>query len=426
MEFLRAWRQKLRTPVVRNAGYLIASEAVAGTLGLVFWGVAARLFPNDADIGLAAILINGATLLALLSTLGFNVSLVRFIGEPSAPIARMINSSVTIGCAVAILLATLFGMGAGVFLPRLAFLASNPGLLILFAAFTAIWTVSLLFDAAFVGLGRAKYVFIRTAVYNLLKIPLPAALVIVVVAPFALFSAWGLALLAANILAALVLLERVVPGYRLRPDLDRATVRPMVRYSAANHTTNVLAAVPGLLFPLLVATALRPENAAYFYIAWVLSNFLFIIPGSIFTSVFAEGSRWRPGLKGNAIDGLFLSLGVLIPAVAAVILAGPLVLGALKSTFASQSAPLLNILAASSFFVAINALYTAYMRVEKRMRPVIGLYAGTTLGALALVFPLTWVVGLPGAGLAFGIAQGTGAAFALSAMVREGVLRRGP
>src|SRR3989449_11527417 len=135
----------------------------------------------------------------------------------------------------------------------------------------------------------------------------------------------------------------------------------MLRYSVANRAANGIAGVLALACRLLVAAALGAQIAAYFYIALILANLLFIIPGSIFTSVFAEGSRWRPGLKGNAIDGLFLSLGVLIPAVAAVILAGPLVLGALKSTFASQSAPLLNILAASSFFVAINALYTAYM-----------------------------------------------------------------
>src|SRR3989449_7895532 len=65
---LRAWREKLRTPVVRNAVYLIATEAVSAALGLAFWSVAARLFPDDSVLRLAAVLITGAALLPIFST----------------------------------------------------------------------------------------------------------------------------------------------------------------------------------------------------------------------------------------------------------------------------------------------------------------------------------------------------------------------
>jgi len=425
VDSLRAWREKLRTPVVRNAGYLIATEAVSAILGLAFWSVAARLFPDDHVLGLAAVLITGATLLAIFSTLGFNISLVRFLPEPSAPVVRLINSSVTIGSVVAVILAIAFGLAAGAFLPALAFLSGNPWLLALFALFTAVWTISLLFDAAFIGLGQARFVLLRATVYNLLKVPLPVILVAVLIPPFALFSAWGVGLLIANVVASIFLFARVVPAYRLRPDLDRTAVGSMVRYSFANHATNVLGAVPALVFPLVVAKVLRPEDAAYFYIAWVFANFLFIIPGSIFTSVFAEGSRWRPGLKGNALDGLLLSLAVLVPGVAGAIVAGPWVLAALKPSFVA-AAPLLNVLSVTSFFVAINALYVAVRRVEKRMRAVLVNFLAAALGALVLSWPLMAVAGLLGAGLAFAIAQIGAAAFALVSLIREGAFRRGP
>jgi O-antigen/teichoic acid export membrane protein len=424
MDRVNAWREKLRTPLMRNAVYLILTEAVGAGLGLAFWTVAARLF-SDTILGLGAVLITSATLLAILSTLGFNVSLVRFLPERTSSVARLINSSVTIGSAVAVVLAVAFGLGAGSVLPALAFLSGNPALLGLFAFFTAVWTVSLLFDAAFIGLGQARFVLLRSVIYNLLKVPLPAALVVVLSEPFALFSAWGIGLLVANVVAAVFLFARVVPAYRLRPDLDRAGVGSMVRYSFASHATNVLGAVPGLVFPLLVARVLSPPEAAYFYIAWMLANFLFVIPGSIFTSVFAEGSRWRPGLKGNALDGLFLSLAVLIPGVSATFLAGPWVLGALKPSFTS-AVLLLDVLAASSFFVAINTLYISVRRVEKRVREVLYIYLGATLGALALAWPLMAAAGLAGAGLAFGVAQAGVAAFALRSLYREGALRRSP
>ena len=213
------------------------------------------------------------------------------------------------------------------------------------------------------------------------------------------------------------------PGATLRVTIDRAGVSSMARYSLANHATNLLGVVPGLVFPLLVAAVLGPPSAGYFYIAWVLANFLFIIPGSVFTSVLAEGSRWRPGLRGTAVDGLFLSLAILVPALAGVVLAGAWLLQALKPTFLAATS-LLNVLAASSFFVAINSLYIAVLRVERRMRGVVGLYAGTTVVALALAGPLMLGAGLVGAGLAFAIAQGAGAGYAAVAMIREGLLRR--
>ncbi len=402
--------------------YLIATEIVAGALGLAFWIIAARMF-TDADIGIAAALISSATFLATLSTLGFNISLVRFIPEGKLPVIHLINTAVTIGSIVAVLLAIAFGGAALAWLPPLGVLGASPSTLALFAFFTAVWTVSLVFDAAFIGLGAARYVLVRAVIYNVLKIGFPFALASALAVPIALFAAWGLGLLVANVTAATVLIRSVVPAFRLRPALDRAAVGAMLRFSLANHATNVLGAAQGLLLPLIVLFALGPSETGYFYIAWVLANLLYIVPGSVFTSVLAEGSRWRPGLAMNALEGLFLSLALLIPGVAAVLLAGPSVLGALNPNFLA-AVPVLNVLGASSFFVAFNALFASVRRVEKRMRPVIGLYAGTGLLAIVLAWPFLLTGGLIGAGLGFALAQGVGAAYCLWSLLREGTLHR--
>jgi len=419
---IRGLWARLTGSLARTSAYLIATEIVAGALGLVFWIIAARRF-TDADIGLAAALISSATFLATLSTLGFNISLVRFIPEGKLPVVRLINSAATIGSIVAVLAAVGFEAIALGWLPALSAVAGGLPVLALFAFFTAVWTVSLVFDAAFIGLGAARYVLIRAVIYNVLKIGFPFALASALSIPIALFSAWGLGLLVANGIAAVFLFRSVVPAFRLRPALDLKPVRAMVRFSLANHVTNVLGATQGLLFPLLVLYALGPRETGYFYIAWVLANLLFIVPGSIFTSVLAEGSRWRAGLPANALDGLFLSLVLLVPGVAAVVLAGPSVLGTLNPNFLA-AVPVLNVLGASAFFVAFNALFTSIRRVEKRMRPVVGLYAGTGLLSIILAWPLLISAGLIGAGIAFAIAQGVGAAYSIWTLLREGALHR--
>jgi len=97
---------------------------------------------------------------------------------------------------------------------------------------------------------------------------------------------------------------------------------------------------------------------------------------------------------------------------------------ALKPSFVA-AVPLLNVLSVTSFFVAINALYVAVRRVEKRMRAVLVNFLAAALGALVLSWPLMAVAGLLGAGLAFAIAQIGAAAFALISLIREGAFRRG-
>src|SRR3989449_11088495 len=132
----------------------------------------------------------------------------------------------------------------------------------------------------------------------------------------------------------------------------------MLRYSVANRAANGIAGVLALACRLLVAAALGAQIAAYFYIALILANLLFIIPGSIFTSVLAEGSRWRPGLRGNALDGLFLSFAILLPCVAVAFVAGGWLLEAIKPSFAAGIPPP-DVPAASPVFVAVKCPYAA-------------------------------------------------------------------
>ena len=67
-----------RLSLYRNAIYLMLNSAMYGLTGFFFWIVAARLYPPEV-VGLASSVIAAIGLLSLLSTLGLDYGLLRFL-----------------------------------------------------------------------------------------------------------------------------------------------------------------------------------------------------------------------------------------------------------------------------------------------------------------------------------------------------------
>src|SRR5256885_14144332 len=75
----RAWDQ-VKSPLYRNAFYLMLAYLVGQALGLAFWVVAYRFYSSN-DAGYAIAMINTLTFLAGVATLGMPVALIRFLPE---------------------------------------------------------------------------------------------------------------------------------------------------------------------------------------------------------------------------------------------------------------------------------------------------------------------------------------------------------
>ena len=67
-----------RLSLYRNAIYLMLNSAMYALTGFFFWIVAARLYPPEV-VGLASSVIAAIGLLSLLSTLGLDYGLLRFL-----------------------------------------------------------------------------------------------------------------------------------------------------------------------------------------------------------------------------------------------------------------------------------------------------------------------------------------------------------
>src|SRR5207249_10092795 len=93
----RAWDQ-VKSPLYRNAFYIMLAYVVGQALGLAFTVVAYRFYTSN-DAGSAIAMLNTLTFLAGLATLGMPVALLRFLPEVDSP-AALVNSVVPVSATI--------------------------------------------------------------------------------------------------------------------------------------------------------------------------------------------------------------------------------------------------------------------------------------------------------------------------------------
>lgn len=73
-------KKHLSDPLFKNAYFLMLSSITSAGSGFFFWLIVARFYPAE-EVGLASAIISAMGLIGMLSLLGFDISLVRFLPE---------------------------------------------------------------------------------------------------------------------------------------------------------------------------------------------------------------------------------------------------------------------------------------------------------------------------------------------------------
>ena len=399
----KLFRQHLGIPLYKNAYYLIANTATTSLLGFVFWIVVTKFY-SAADVGLASAIIAATGLLASLSNLGLGFGLIRFLPTAEGKATRMINSCFTIGGLVSVLVAFIFLARLDFWCPALLPVREHPIFLFAFAIFTVVFTVSPLLDQAFIAQRSAKFAFIKNVAAGIIKIPIPVVLAAFFGA-FGIFVSSGLGLAAATVVAALWFLPKMQRGYRPFPILQREVVNDVVHYSLSNYVAQLLWVAPSFVFPLMVVNILGAEANAHFYIAWMISGLLMMIPNAISMSLFAEGSHNEQELLQSTKKSLLLAILLLLPAVLLVFALGGKLLLFFGETYSYGATTTLWVLAISAFPLSINYLYLSFCRVLKHIRRLIIISGVATCLASGLSYFLMGRIGIPGVGIGWTIAQ---------------------
>jgi O-antigen/teichoic acid export membrane protein len=394
-------KQHLNDPLYKNSLFLMLSSVSIAGSGFFFWLIAARFYSTE-NVGLASAIISAMFLLSMLSLLGFDVALVRFIPKREDK-NELINSCLTISFIFSLILAMIFVAGINIWSPSLIIIRENKISVLLFLIFTgAISLTSLQKGGIFVGFRRTEYSFIQTIATLGRLIALPF---LVAFGSFGVFISFGIGPSFVSILG-FFLISKVHSVYKPIPGIKKEVVNDIFHFSLGNYFARLFESLPASVLPIMVINILGAESSAYFYIAWAISGLLLAIPRFTSVSLLAEGSYNREELirdTKRAAKFIFLLLGV---AIIGIFLFGKYLLWIFGEEYARYSFEVLSILVLGSVPFAFNALYATVKRVKNEVKPVILVYGSVAAITIVGSYFLMQIMGLVGIGYAWVIGNG--------------------
>ena len=391
----------------RNAVYLLLNSGLSSILGFVFWIIAARLYPAQ-SVGLSSAAISAASLMAIIANLGLGQSLIRFLSQSGENAKRLLNSCYTVAGLASLVSALIFLGGVGWWSPALLVLRERPGFFATFVVFTVAFNMLALVGDTFVAGRRAGFTLANGLIHGLLKLPLAIAFAWLF-SDFGIFLSWTLSLTVALLFGLVLFLPRVVPGYRPRLMVDKTAIGRIAQFSFANYVATFLLSAPGYLLPLIIVNRLSAEATAYFYTASLAGNMLATVAGAAAVSMFAESSNDERRLGIHLRQSLKATFIILVPAVAVImIFAGKLLL-LFGKAYSESGVTLLRLLALAVLPLAINQIYLATKKVEKKLTVIIVFATITAAITVGLSYALLPRLGVTSVGVATLASQGTAA-----------------
>jgi O-antigen/teichoic acid export membrane protein len=323
----------------------------------LFWLLAVKVTSSE-HIGLTTAAISAAAMIVAISRLGMDDSITRFLPQSKDGVG-FLNALITIMLLVTVIVITGFMIWLPHISPALLFLKQWQYLL-LFVVFIFLTSICNMQGTSLVAIRRADLALLEYAIL-FLRIPLLFALGSLGV--FGIFLAMDITYLIMMV-AGILLMYRMGIARDLHIDLGQA--RNTIKYSLSNYMASILYTAPTTLIPILVVNVIGPIQQAYFYVAYSIAAFLFLVPDAIVASMFVEGAHERP-LKDTAYKSLRFALIILVPMVLATALFGDDILLLFSPEYSAAAYQLLLLLAIASLFYAIIEVCFTVMQVRKNL-----------------------------------------------------------
>lgn len=400
-----AVRRELRVPLYRNAYALMLNTVVNSGLGLVYWVLAARTYP-DAEVGRGNALISLMMLLSVVAQLNFGAALIRFLPRAGTASRGLLFAAYGTAAALSALVA-----GVAVLWCHLALTASDPlhmswAFGAWFVVSTVAWSVFALQDAALTGLRSTLWVPLENGLYGLFKLVLLVVFAAGSVA-YGVFSSWTLPVLVLLLPVTWLILGRLLPRH-VRESGESEQVperRTVARYIAGDYAGQLLTQASTSLLPVLVVAQLGVEQAAYILPAQTIFTALNLLALGITSSLVVEGARDEAHAHTFAVAVLRRIAITVVPAAIVITVTAPWLLELFGPRYRTGATTVLQLLMLSTLPRIVSVLYTTRCRLQNRTGRVALLQGGQSALLVGGTVALAPTLGLSAVGWAALVSQ---------------------
>lgn len=381
---------QLSNPLLKNSLYIILTSISTAGFGFVFWMIAAKMYSTE-NVGVATALISSMTLIILLSKIGIDTSIIRFI--PEGDKNKIFSTSIIVTTFVSILLGVIFILAVDIFSPELKFL-KDPYNAIIYLLILIANSLTTIATVCFISIRRAELQFYQSFIIGsriLFLFPFVFA------GSYGIFGSFGLSFILGLIFTFFLFSHS---GIKLGYIIDKSFLKNSLKYSAENYIINLFFTVPNQILPLVCISLLGDKVTAYYYISYAISSLLLMIPSSITTSLFVECSNGI-NLKKTVIQSLITMYLLLIPSIIILYFKSSSLLLVIGKDYSENGTYLLQIMSFTSLFVPITLTYLSIKRVQKDMSTVIALSGSICMMLIGFGYFFTLKFGLDGLGYAW-------------------------
>jgi O-antigen/teichoic acid export membrane protein len=362
---LAGLRRELSVPLYRNAYALMANTAGNSVLGLLYWVLAARTFP-DAAVGRGNALISLMVLVSTFTQLNWSGALIRFLPRAGRSARQMLVTAYVMATGLAAIAAAAVMAYCHFVRPPEDPLHVSVGVAVWFVVSTMAWSVFNLQDAALTGMRSAVWVPLENGLYGLVKLVL-----LVVVARTSLadgvFASWTIPVIALLVPVNLLLFRRVLPGHATaEPGAPPPGRRALARYMAGDYAAQAFTQLSSTFLPVLVVSLLGAAQGAYYLPAQTAFAAMGMLATAITSSLVVEAARDEQATHRLARAMLRRICVLVLPAGAFVGLAAPWLLELFGSQYRAGATTVLQLMMLSLLPRVPVALYVTKCRLENR------------------------------------------------------------
>jgi len=307
--------------LLRNAGSLAATTGLTSIFGFVFTIVAAKMFTAD-EVGWGNAAINAMQLFGTIGMFGLGTMLIGELPKRHRDRGGLFAASLATSGIGSVILGLIFAVVVGLYFTKnLPGVGGSPGQVLLFVVGTGLTGATLVFDEGTIGLLRGGVQLWRNMATSAIKLATLPVTAVVMHDGFGvgLSMSWVVGTAASMIPASIMLMRG---GSRIFRRPDWQSLRRLLPVAVNHNWLNLAMATPSRIIPIVVVVVVGGKAGGVFYVAWMISSLLFMVPVHLGTVLFALASaspqlvaeKLRFVLRVSLLIGLPVMAGLAIGA----------------------------------------------------------------------------------------------------------------